>query len=189
MKKWIAFLLISIAPAALSAQQTFVQYLSGTGKDDTVQWDFKCSAGANSGKWSKIGVPSQWELQGFGEYTYGRFYVGDRNAKPADETGHYRYSFKVPVTWKGMDVDIVFDGVMTDARVLINGKQAGEVHQGAFYRFSYRISDLLKYGASNRLEVFVKKQSDNASVNNAEHRLRSPGRRFINGTAGDRTGT
>lgn len=170
MKKWIAFLLISIAPAALSAQQTFVQYLSGTGKDDTVQWDFKCSAGANSGKWSKIGVPSQWELQGFGEYTYGRFYVGDRNAKPADETGHYRYSFKVPVTWKGMDVDIVFDGVMTDARVLINGKQAGEVHQGAFYRFSYRISDLLKYGSSNRLEVFVKKQSDNASVNNAERR-------------------
>ena len=171
MKRILPVLMsLMLAEASAFAQETLVQYLSGTGSDDMVQWDFRCSAGAHSGVWSKIGVPSQWELQGFGEYTYGRYYYNDKTALPSDETGEYRYVFKVPSSWKGMDVDIVFDGVMTDALVKINGRQAGEVHQGAFYRFSYRISDLLKYGSSNRLEVFVKKQSDNQSVNNAERR-------------------
>ena len=165
-----AALSILVASAPAPAQRTLVQYLSGTGSDDAVQWDFRCSGGAGSGVWSKIAVPSQWELQGFGEYTYGRYYVNDKNALPSDEKGEYRHTFKVPSSWKGMDVDIVFDGVMTDAEVKINGKSAGPVHEGAFYRFSYRISDLLKYGASNRLEVLVRKQSDNKSVNNAERR-------------------
>ena len=40
-------------------------------KDHTVQWDFFCTNGMNSGKWSKIDVPSNWELQGFGSYLYG----------------------------------------------------------------------------------------------------------------------
>ena len=165
-------LLTLMATACVStafAQTTEVMYLSGHGNDDTVAWDFKCSDGQNSGKWSKIGVPSQWELQGFGEYTYGRFYTVP-GGRASEESGDYRYTFKVPSSWKGMDVDIVFDGVMTDALVKINGKQAGEIHQGAFYRFSYRISDLLKYGSSNKLEVHVEKQSANNSVNAAERR-------------------
>lgn len=56
------------------SQQTERRYLSGTGLGDGVTWQFYCSEGRNSGKWSKIEVPSQWELQGFGEYTYGRWY-------------------------------------------------------------------------------------------------------------------
>ena len=168
--RYILPLLCCFLPMAAGAVQTDVLYLSGKGSDDMVQWDFRCSAGANSGHWRKIGVPSQWELQGFGEYTYGRYYFNDKNAQPSKETGEYRYRFKVPASWKGKAVDIVFDGVMTDALVRINGTVAGEVHQGAFYRFSYRISELLKYGSSNLLEVKVKKQSDNSSVNAAERR-------------------
>ena len=53
--------------------QTQKLYLSGSGLGDTKTWEFYCSNGLNSGKWSKIEVPSQWELQGFGEYTYGRW--------------------------------------------------------------------------------------------------------------------
>ena len=44
------------------AQHTETMSLNGI-------WDFYCSAGMNSGKWSKIRVPSQWEQQGFGAYT------------------------------------------------------------------------------------------------------------------------
>lgn len=40
-------------------------YLSGTGIDDTRTWEFFCSGGQNSGKWKKIEVPCNWELQGF----------------------------------------------------------------------------------------------------------------------------
>ncbi|MDE7450826.1 MAG: hypothetical protein K2M66_01605, partial [Alistipes sp.] len=46
-------------------------YLSGTGLDDTKTWKFRCSGGQNSGAWRKIQVPCNWELQGFGDYTYG----------------------------------------------------------------------------------------------------------------------
>lgn len=59
-------------------------------------------------------------------------------------------------------------GVMTDALVKINGRQAGPVLQGAFYQFKYDISTLLKYEESNQLEVFVKKSSYNESVEKAE---------------------
>jgi len=45
------------------SQQTERRYLSGTGLGDGVTWQFYCSEGRNSGKWSKIEVPSQWELQ------------------------------------------------------------------------------------------------------------------------------
>lgn len=88
----LAFLLCF---SSIGAQNTETLYLSGTGLGKTVTWDFYCSGGMNSGKWSKIEVPSQWELQGFGEYTFGRFYLV-KEAKPSDETGLYRYKFKVP---------------------------------------------------------------------------------------------
>lgn len=59
---------------------------------------------------------------------------------------------------------------MTDAEVWVNGKSAGQIHQGAFYRFSYDITSLLKAEGENLLEVKVAKQSANKSVNAAERR-------------------
>lgn len=144
-------------------------YLSGTGTDYTRTWEFYCSKGQNSGKWKSIEVPSCWELQGFGEYTYGRYYTV-KGAKPSDETGIYRYRFLTPDYGKTDHVKLFFDGVMTDAEVRVNGKPAGQIHQGAFYRFSYDITSLLKTEGENLLEVKVAKQSANKSVNAAERR-------------------
>lgn len=144
-------------------------YLSGTGTDYTRTWEFYCSKGQNSGKWKSIEVPSCWELQGFGEYTYGRYYT-IKGAKPSDETGIYRYRFLTPDYGKTDRVKLFFDGVMTDAEVWVNGKSAGQIHQGAFYRFSYDITSLLKAEGENLLEVKVAKQSANKSVNAAERR-------------------
>lgn len=50
------------------AAETEITYFTGRGKDDPAQWDFYCKSGRQSGTWSKIGVPSNWELQGFGQY-------------------------------------------------------------------------------------------------------------------------
>jgi len=160
----LLLLIILFSRFSLQAQETRVVYLSGTGFDRTVEWDFYCTAGMNSGKWSTIQVPSCWEQQGFGQYNYGHVPF-DRRLK---EEGHYRRWFEVDKGWKGSCLELVFEGVMTDARVLVNGKQAGEVHQGAFYPFSYDISNLVRYGKENKLEVFVKKFSGNESVNQAE---------------------
>ena len=144
-------------------------YLSGTDTDYTRTWEFYCSKGQNSGKWKSIEVPSCWELQGFGEYTYGRYYT-IKGAKPSDETGIYRYRFLTPDCGKNDRIKLFFDGVMTDAEVRVNGNPAGQIHQGAFYRFSYDITSLLKAEGENLLEVKVAKQSANKSVNAAERR-------------------
>jgi hypothetical protein len=164
MRKTLYLFLFLIFSCSIYAQKTEIQYLSGTGKDHTVTWDFFCTKGMNSGKWSTIPVPSQWELQGFGAYNYGQDKIYN------DEQGLYKYQFTVPKTWKKKKVFIVFEGSMTDTEVKINGKSAGATHQGSFYRFKYDISGLLDFDGKNLLEVTVNKESANASVNKAERR-------------------
>jgi len=148
-------------------QQTQIVYLSGTDAENTKDWEFFCTDGLNSGEWTTIPVPSNWEPQGFGTYNYGHDWR-DENKKLGKEHGFYRHEFDVPRNWKGKTINIVFDGSMTDTHVKVNGKSAGEIHQGAFYRFKYDISNLLKYGQTNLLEVEVAKHSSNESVNRAE---------------------
>jgi len=162
--KLIQLTLLLFLSNLLFAQNNETKYLSGTGADKTVNWEFFCSAGMNSGKWTTIAVPSCWELQGFGAYNYGH----DKYENRINETGTYRYKFNVPAGWQNKQVNIVFDGVMTDAEVKINGKLAGPIHQGAFYQFKYDISKLLKAGKENQLEVLVNKHSGNWSINEAE---------------------
>jgi beta-galactosidase/beta-glucuronidase len=146
---------------------TQIVYLSGTDAANTVDWEFFCTDGRNSGVWSTIPVPSNWELQGFGTYNYGHDWRNE-SIKLGKETGMYRHAFDIPAEWRGQVVHIVFEGSMTDTRVKVNGRSAGPVHQGAFYRFSYDITRLLRYGRTNLLEVEVDKHSADASVNRAE---------------------
>ncbi len=165
----LLFFHLSITCVVAAPTSKVVQYLSGTDNLRTKTWDFFCTAGRNSGQWSKIEVPSHWEQQGFGEYDYGRDYrTYGKKFKFSDEKGIYKHTFQVPSDWKGREVCIVFEGSMTDTEVKINGIPAGAIHQGAFYQFRYNISGWLKYGQSNLLEVAVSKMSADPSVNRAE---------------------
>ncbi|MEQ1798881.1 MAG: sugar-binding domain-containing protein, partial [Lacibacter sp.] len=164
MKKTGFLLMFIFSWSILFAQQTVIQYLSGTDKDHTVAWDFMCSKGMNSGKWTKIQVPSNWEQQGFGTYNY---YQDSNNP---NEQGFYKYRFNTSSSWKNKKVVIVFEASMTDTEVKINGKSAGAVHQGGFYEFKYDITKLLKPAGENLLEVTVSKKSSNESVNRAERK-------------------
>ena len=167
----LSTLALATTLTAQTLPQTERQYLSGHGCDDTVEWDFFCTDGRNSGKWTKIGVPSCWELQGFGTYQYGISFYGKAFPEGiAGEKGMYKYEFEVPEEFRGKQVSLVFEASMTDTEVKVNGRKAGSKHQGAFYRFSYNVTDLLKYGKKNFLEVTVSKESENASVNLAERR-------------------
>ena len=160
----VCWLLLSLA-VTVKAVETETLYLSGKGKDDPVKWDFMCSAGQNANRWSSIGVPSNWELQGFGIYTY-----GSDKLKPWPKVqGRYKRVFTTPVGWADKHIFIVFEGVMTDTQVSVNGQSAGPMHQGGYYRFKYDITSLLRAG-ENLLEVTVDDESANASVNNAERR-------------------
>ncbi|GAA4294026.1 glycoside hydrolase family 2 TIM barrel-domain containing protein [Aestuariibaculum suncheonense] len=152
------------------AQDTKKIYLSGKDFKHPVAWEFMCTDGHNSNKWATINVPSNWELEGFGEYTYGRWYKELEQDEPSKEEGFYKHKFNIPETYKNQNVTIVFGGAMTDTEVKINGKLAGPIHQGGFYEFKYDITSLVNYGEDNLLEVHVSKHSSNNSVNNAERK-------------------
>jgi len=161
----LALLCAAALPA--TAAETALQYLSGTGPDDAVPWDFFCTDGRQSRIWAKIAVPSCWEQQGFGTYNYGGELM--RNDAPlGNEQGLYRREFTVPAAWQGKVVRLVFDGSMTDTSVWINGRSAGPTHSGAFYQFRYDITPLLKFGETNLIEVTVAKTSAVRSINDAE---------------------
>ncbi|HEY4245992.1 MAG TPA: glycoside hydrolase family 2 TIM barrel-domain containing protein [Lacunisphaera sp.] len=142
------------------------QYLSGHGPEDAVAWDFTVTAGRRAGEKTTIPVPSNWEQHGFGSYNYGQ---GSLTPKSA-EHGLYRLQFAVPESWKGRRVRLVFEGVMTDTTVTVNGHSAGPMHTGGFYRFHYDITSLIKFSATaeNLLEVDVAKVSANVDTEAAE---------------------
>ena len=162
------FLLVNF----VHAQQTQRIYLSGTDKDHRVDWDFHIDRGRNSGKWGKIAVPSNWEFEGYGLFAYGQRngegHPGWHDLMPeVDATAIYKTTFSKPKGPADQRVSIVFEGVMTDAWVTVNGQSAGPVHQGGFYEFRYDITELLR-ADRNELEVTVNNVSRNTSVNEAE---------------------
>jgi len=78
-------------------------YISGTEPGDAMEWEFFCSKGRQSGEWTTIPVPSNWEQHGFGNYNYGR------DDEKHDETGLYRTTFFAPQAWKDQHVRLVFE--------------------------------------------------------------------------------
>lgn len=159
--------LLSIATALFAQEpQTERRYLSGRGPADAVPWDFTVTGGRRAGEKTTILVPSQWEQQGFGTYNYGQ------DVNKSDEHGHYRTRFNAPAEWRGRRIRLVFDGVMTDAAVTLNGKSAGPVHQGGFTRFRYDVTSVIKLGVGadeeNVLEVDVAKVSADPQTEIAE---------------------
>ena len=167
----VLFAAMGVQTQQLSAQppqtphQTQRQYLSGTGYDDAVEWEFMVTGGRRAGEWTTIPVPSCWELQGFGTYQYGMQFYGQATPPGiANEQGVYRYRFHLPAEWENKMVRLVFEGVMTDATVRINNQRAIRLHQGAFYRFKTLddITERFNFGdKENLLEVTVNKESAN----------------------------
>jgi hypothetical protein len=166
------FVLCAVSVYAAAAElpqaedpKTEFQYLTGRGPKDAVPWDFQITGGRRSGEATTIPVPSNWEFHGFGNFTYGQ-----EINKPV-ERGLYRRIFTVPESWSGRRINLVFNGVMTDASVKVNGRSAGPTHIGAFYQFKYDVTGLLKKekGGENLLEVEVAKTSSSAEAELAEH--------------------
>ncbi len=169
----LALLPIAIAAEAWTQPRTEILPLSGTGEPRSapVRWNFSIDRGRGSEAPGTILVPSCWEQEGFGAYYYGTQGRGKPDDDPVipKEVGTYSRTFGIPAAWTGREFHLVFDGVMTDTDVRVNGQSAGPTHQGGFYRFSYDITRLVRTG-ENQLEVRVAKESADTSVNRAERR-------------------
>lgn len=138
-------------------------YLSGEDASDAVPWDFKISTGRSSGVWTTLPVPANWELHGFGYYTYAADHKGYQNDP---EIGFYKRKFELHDI-ANKRLRLTFAGSMTDTHVKINGKSAGVVHRGGFMQFSYEITPLVKEG-ENLIEVEVHKSSEDENIQQAE---------------------
>jgi beta-galactosidase len=80
--------------------------------------------------WSKIQVPSNWEIKGYGIPFYTNIiYMFPPNPPfiphNSNNNGSYKREFEVPENWTGKDIFLNFEGISGAAYVWVNGKQVG----------------------------------------------------------------
>ncbi len=79
-------------------------------------------------------------------------HAGRTGGLPFVGTGWYRTEVEVPDFTDGRKATLVFDGAMSQARVYVNGKEAGFWPYG-YNTFYFDITDLLKKGEKNTIAV------------------------------------
>lgn len=145
------------------------------------------STSFNDRKWSDIEVPSNWEMQGFGQAFFRNTATAWPSQRPRpnaqhtaapqqntaelsfsatppqvpmnyNPTGAYRTTFNIPSAWKDQQVFLRFEKVASASFVWINGQQVG-YNEGAQEPAEYNITKYVKPG-KNQLSVLVLKYSD-----------------------------
>lgn len=93
--------------------------------------------------WKPVNVPGEWAMQGF-------------RVDSAAFAG-YRRDFVLPDDWNGRRVRLRFDGVHSEYRVYVNGKEAG-YHMGGMTPYETDITPLLRSG-KNVVALAVRSES------------------------------
>ncbi len=94
--------------------------------------------------WANIEVPGEWVMQGF--------------TVKKDTAAGYLRQFAMPLEWKGQRIKLRCDAVYSDAKVWINGLEAGQ-HVGGFTPFELDITELVEFGRDNTIACAVKNES------------------------------
>lgn len=104
-------------------------------------WDF--SESENGNEWHSIQVPGQWSMQGF--------------KVDSASFARYKKDFDIPADWKNKQVYVRFDGVHSEYKVFVNGKQAG-YHLGGMTPYDLNITEFLRED-NNELSLSVRSES------------------------------
>ena len=117
----------SSAASVLSLNGTWKFHFANT-PDGTPENFF--SENFDDKKWDTIHVPSNWEMQGFGDPLF-------RNVKTPfppnppfvpkeyNPTGSYRKTFNIPASWKGKEIFLRLEKTASASFVWINGREVG----------------------------------------------------------------
>lgn len=112
--------------------------------------------------WDTIIVPSNWEIQGFGEPIIRNIqYVFSPNPPYIDvdnPVGTYRRTFTVPQNWQGREVLLHFGSISGYARIYVNGQQVG-MTKASKTPAEFNVTNYLKKG-ENLLAVQVYRWHD-----------------------------
>ncbi len=117
----------------------------------------------NDKAWSLIPVPSNWEMQGYGDKLFRNVHAPFKANPPFvpkeyNPTGAYRKTFTLPASWKNDQVFLRLEKVASASFVWVNGQEVG-YNEGAQEPAEYNITKYLKPG-KNTVAVHVLKYSD-----------------------------
>jgi len=102
------------------------------------------SARSSLPAWSRIKVPSHWEMEGF---------VADTGRAA------YQRKFTLPGSWRGKRIKFRAEGIYSKAEVWVNGHRMGS-HDGGATPVEWDITAAAKPGAENLLTILVTDHSD-----------------------------
>ncbi|MCI9846409.1 DUF4982 domain-containing protein [Flavobacterium pectinovorum] len=161
----LSFLVIGFSA---NAQQRTVTELNKGWKFAKGQNDKAFESNFNDAKWQSVTVPHDWAIYGpfDKEVDKQTIAIVQNNEKAASEkTGRtgalpyigeawYRNEFSVPNLDKNKKVLLLFEGVMSEPKVFVNGKKAGEWNYGYNY-FYLDVTDFVSRTKKNSLAVHV----------------------------------
>ncbi|MGL4852475.1 MAG: glycoside hydrolase family 2 protein [Phocaeicola sp.] len=113
------------------------------------QWQFRYTP---KGRWESITVPGEASMQGF--------------AIEHDTPYMYRHFITVPKDYAGKRIILRFDGVYSYARLFVNGTYVRD-HRGGFTRWEADVTDLVRCGSKNEIQVEVTDCLDDVSYGSA----------------------
>lgn len=121
------------------------------------------SAMFNDTKWDTIHVPSNWEMQGFGDPMFRNVMTPFPPNPPYipkeyNPTGLYRRYFNIPSAWKNKEIFLRMEKTASASFIWINGNEVG-YNEGAQEPAEYNITSFLRPGR-NSIAVIVYKYSD-----------------------------
>ena len=102
-------------------------------------------------KWRKLDLPHDWSIEGIFDEKASS--TANEGALPTG-IGWYRKTFKLPVSSKGKNTYIDFDGIYKNSEVWINGHYLGKRPNG-YISFRYDLTPYLDYAKPNVIAVKV----------------------------------
>jgi len=123
-------------------------------------------------KWDDITVPSNWEMQGYGDPFFRNVAQPFRANPPSvpreyNPTGSYRKTFTLPANWKGKHIFLRMEKTASASFVWINGQEVG-YNEGAQEPAEYDVTSFLKPG-KNTIAVNVLKYCDGVYLESQDY--------------------
>ena len=177
-KRFLKFIFLIFLPLTLTvvSAQTRKEYLLQAG------WKFSKGeqpgaeqTGFNDGHWQTVTVPHDWAIYGpFGPEndaqkvkivqngeTQATIKSGRTGGLPFVGAGWYRLKLRIPEFTAGKKATIIFDGAMSNARVFVNGIEAGHWPYG-YSSFYFDITNELKAGKESTLAVRLENMAESS---------------------------
>ena len=148
-KIFLHLLLLSISCSIFAEERNWINvnenWLFTKGNPGRAQFpDFDDS------KWEKINIPHDWAIAG----PFNEEETGQTGKLPWRGEGWYRKIFTVDESEKGKVVYFLFDGIMANPKIYINGELAGQWDYG-YNSFYINATEFVRFGQENTIAVYA----------------------------------